>query len=138
MYARARKNHNKSKKTYTPINDKTPESTTPAALVAGTATPRLAIHIAAPTTCVKVTASSGTNGNAASVPSALAMARFWRDGVGEMGRRAWPPRRSSRERIVARMWERGVIVRGLTEFVEMKEKKRDVDARGYYHLMPWW
>lgn len=43
-------------------------------------------------TRVKVTASRGTNGKAATVPSALAMARLWRDGVGEKGRRAWPPR----------------------------------------------
>jgi len=40
----------------------------------------------------------------------LAMARLWRDGVGENGKRAWPPRRSSRERIVARMGGRGDMV----------------------------
>lgn len=48
-------------------------------------------------------ASSGTKGKASSVPSDLAMARFWSDGVGEKGRRAWPPNKSSKERIVDRI-----------------------------------
>lgn len=55
---------------------------------------------------MNVTAPKGTKGKAARVPSAFAMARLWRDGVGEKARRAWPPRRSSKERIVARRWER--------------------------------
>lgn len=63
-------------------------------------------------TRVKVTASRGTDEKAASVPSALAMARFWRDGVGEKGRRAWPPRSSSRERMAARTWGRSDMVSG--------------------------
>ena len=73
---------------YTPINDKHPDNTDPATLVAGRATPMDAMHIATPTTLVKVTASRGTYGNAASVPSAFAMALLLRDGVGEKGRRA--------------------------------------------------
>ena len=68
------------------------------------------MHIATPTTLVKVTASRGTDGKAASVPSAFAMARLLRDGVGEKGRRAWPPRSSSKERIVARTWESSDMV----------------------------
>ena len=55
-------------------------------------------------------ASSGTNGKAARVPSALAMARLEMEGVGEKGRRAWPPRRSSRERMAARRGGRGDMV----------------------------
>lgn len=100
----------KRKATHTPITDNPPDSTAPTALVAGKATPIDAIHIATPMTCVKVTASRGTKGNAARVPSALAMARLWRDGVGENGRRAWPPRRSSMERTVARIGGRGDMV----------------------------
>ena len=73
---------------YTPINDKHPDSIDPATLVAGRATPTDAMHIATPRTCVKVTASRGTNGKAASVPSAFAMARLLSDGVGEKGKRA--------------------------------------------------
>ena len=88
--------------TYTPINDRQHESTHPAVLVIGSATPTEAMHIAKPINLVKVTASSGTIEKAARVPSAFAMARFWSDGVGEKGRRAWPPRRSSKERIAAR------------------------------------
>ena len=61
---------------------------------------------------VKAMASSGTKGKAARVPSALAMARLLRDGVGEKGRRAWPPRRSSRERMVARRWDASDMVSG--------------------------
>ena len=102
---------------YTPISDKHPDRTDPAPLVAGRATPTDAKHIAAPMTCVKVTASRGTYGKAASVPSALAMARLWRDGVGEEGRRAWPPRSSSKERMVARMWERSDMVGGCKEVI---------------------
>lgn len=49
-------------------------------------------------------------GKAARVPSALAIARLCSEGVGEKGRRAWPPRRSSKERIAARMWEKMDIV----------------------------
>lgn len=78
-------------------------------LVTGRATPTDAMHIATPMACVKVTASRGTKGNAASVPSAFAIARFLRDRVGEKGRRAWPPRSSSRERMVARTWESGDV-----------------------------
>ncbi len=100
----------KRRGTYTPINDKHPDSTDPATLVAGRATPTDAMHIAAPMTCVKVRESRGTNGKAASVPSALAMARLERDGVGEKGRRAWPPRNSSRERMVAKMGESSDMV----------------------------
>ena len=44
------------------------------------------------------------------MPSAFAMARLLRDGVGEKGRRAWPPRSSSKERIVARTWESSDMV----------------------------
>lgn len=61
---------------YTPISDKHPDSTEPANLVAGTATPTDAMHIATPMSWVKVTASRGTKGKAASVPSALAMTRL--------------------------------------------------------------
>lgn len=96
----------KKRKTHTPIKDKHPDNTDPAALHPGSATPTEATHMAPPTTCMNVTASKGTKGKAARVPSAFAMARLWRDGVGEKGRRAWPPRRSSKERIVARRWER--------------------------------
>jgi len=71
-----------------PYSDKHPDSTDPATLVPGTATPTDAMHIATPISCVKVTASRGTDGKAASVPSALAMARLLRDEVGEKGRRA--------------------------------------------------
>ena len=53
---------------------------------------------------VKVMASRGTKGKAARVPSALAIARWLMDEVGEKGRRAWPPSRSSSERMVARRW----------------------------------
>ena len=73
---------------HTPINDTQPDSTDPAALVAGRATPTDATHIARPMSRIKVTASRGTNEKAARVPSAFAMARLPMDGVGEKGRRA--------------------------------------------------
>ena len=66
----------KEKHTHTPISDKHPESTEPGTLVLGKATATDARHIAMPITREKVIASKGTNGKAARVPSALAMARF--------------------------------------------------------------
>ena len=78
----------KGKVAYTPISDIHPENTDPVALVAGKATPTDATHIAAPMTRVKVIASRGTNGNAARVSSADAMAFLLMDRVGEKGRRA--------------------------------------------------
>lgn len=40
------------------------------------------------------------------MPSAFAMARLLSEGVGwgDRGRRAWPPRRSSNDRMAERMW----------------------------------
>lgn len=88
---------------YHHTNEIEPDKSKPLALVAGTATRREAKHINTPKSWVRLTAFRGTKGRASFRPSAFDIAIFWIWGVGEKGSRAWPPRRSSKERMEARM-----------------------------------
>ena len=83
-----------TKEAYTMIRVKHPDKTDPARRVAGKARLTDATHIAPPMTRANATAFKGTIGNAASVWSAPAIAWLLIDGVGEKGRRAWPPIKS--------------------------------------------
>lgn len=100
---------------YHPMTVIDPERTAPNCLVAGTASRTELRHMSAPTKELRLLVSKGNHGNVFFKPWACSIAVCRKPGVGEKGRRAWPPTISWNESMPARMCDDGCMIDGLEQ-----------------------